>query len=1440
MATGAFTGLQQQLNSCEGKSRSLVYLLIFKSFQAVVLVKQRLRSRTVMSDEAKSNEAVKCDWNWEDFASGLGLSSVPRHALQHILALQSDDRRSALVQLDEVTKEPVSWWPAIVLRSDGANALILPYLSTEPYSVFVVDGFSSVILRSQAWCKFTKIPLGRKIGSFDFSDHLLSELEDQKKPSDGTSWSSSQPEDGVAFRSRMFVPCEFFEPKRYVAVESPVEPGNFWPAQILRFVHGRLLLQPVGCLPANAFWLSCFSRRIIPASAINEMSAEYGWQYKCACSLFPVHNSSMRLQCMCSRWMNTKDSILVENAVRNSVPSKPFEVCMQLERHGLKSGYYLEVLHPVDRDAFYPAEVVNVLNNYYFVVQLFTDTVLDNQPPNTQRFKLHRRSTGFAPMGWCAKNHIRLGKEGKFNWTFFERRRHVKNCRSTFFDNTVESRPWRAGHYVEVAVGTGAVDEFALGIVIRVSPPFVWVQSDYFGPQRHRIFDMNDCTDLYPCGWSAAVDAPLNVYQKIPSPLKPPDCSLVTVYVNVGCSLGPHLCRTVLQKYPSVLGPGPAAKVLGYLFKIILASVHRPAPLCRAFYASFSQFCPSNKVLPIKANYANGQRLVELVVCDDARHVPNFLYHISVLLGACCSTFSLSELGSAGCPLKCTDKSGLRHTGLHGDCSGCPSCSAETRRALPVVKRQPKNKRRILFSKQGGPSRKKDKPTTLDAIAMTVEEVQREVAAAPQGPGAGPEGNVLAGRNPSIPEGQLSRMRASARQTQSVAPVVIATAVPVVPTLEKTEVKPPVVAVNGTVAPRFISEPSHVLNFTLPPVESNPLNWSHVELCTWLARIQGFGRTIVPIALKYHLNGESFMICNVDELAASLPLGDALKALEIARFLRDTFMAYMLLHLSGKELCTENSIRPPSYRGSADFSSYSFTLKSVATGKETEISVVRPLLAIALLILLPQNSRKLQLKHVHRLGLGTSISSNKHLLFSKEMRQEQCRRSLEALNDKQVEDQCSIGYSSAPSTTYSVGSERTEDHSISDAEFYDLDSVHCLKVVDDEGFFGEDDDDTFLSAKVVLWDSLDIDDVKPSPDFWACRNGSVQEVNEQTNKRSTGKAFFSLGRQLRTPVRSFHVLARVGKPEEEHIYEEIPDDLPCCSEAARKAELPPPLPPRHFHHPINDPEKVCMQVHFCGPNQPDLISRLLFFVLKTVNFEIKVVQEEVKSVDVIWDECVFMVDEMTTILRDPTYQKDIQGAIKNLCRMIPQIRSECENAIDSYTPAIFENLLDYLANPTPFCQKVGMCKGVIAAFVPMTDLLPAKGYGVQMDERKNTNSTCPFENIKTSSGLPAGCVFCKYGLSEIVDLMSTDTALSAIEGNVLGVCSIFPADWSDQCTDFMLMYFIATMKTVLANFDAKRTDTFVRYGYFQKSGQCGQSGDATDCFSQRRQTNEAP
>ncbi|KHJ40606.1 hypothetical protein D918_09290 [Trichuris suis] len=205
---------------------------------------------------------------------------------------------------------------------------------------------------------------------------------------------------------------------------------------------------------------------------------------------------------------------------------------------------------------------------------------------------------------------------------------------------------------------------------------------------------------------------------------------------------------------------------------------------------------------------------------------------------------------------------------------------------------------------------------------------------------------------------------------------------------------------------------------------------------------------------------------------------------------------------------------------------------------------------------------------MHRSKLASSISSNNLILFLKEMRPEQCRRSLEALNDKQVEDQCSVGYSSAPSTTYSVGSGRTEDHSISDAEFYDLDSVHCFKVVDDEGFFGEDDDDTFLPAKAVLWDSLDIDDVKPSPDFWACHSGSMQEVNEQTNKRTTRKGFFSLDRQQRTPVRRLHMIGGAGKPEEEHIYEEIPDDLPCCSEAMRKAELPPPLPPRHFHRPM--------------------------------------------------------------------------------------------------------------------------------------------------------------------------------------------------------------------------------------------------------------------------------
>uniref|UniRef100_A0A5S6Q2N7 SLED domain-containing protein n=1 Tax=Trichuris muris TaxID=70415 RepID=A0A5S6Q2N7_TRIMR len=596
-----------------------------------------------MGDEAKSDQTTNHGWNWEDFASGLGLSSVPKHALHHVQALQSDDRRGALVRLDEATKEPVGWWPAVVLRTDGATSLVLPHTCKQPRSVFTIDGFSSVILRSQAWCKFKNIPREGKSDNVDINDHLM-EWECPKSLRDPTSWGSVHWDDSGASRGQAFPPFEFFELERYVAVESQVEVGCFWPAEIVRRVHGRLLLQPAGCARESAFWLSCCSRRVVPASIVAEAGSQFGWEYKCP------------------EMLKAKADLLIEGAVKNSISKRPFEAYKRMECHDLKSGDYLEVLHPVERDAFYPAEVVEVVNDYYFVVRLLNDATRDGQSSTNQVFKLHKRSTGCAPMGWCMRNHVRLGGEEKFNWALLERKRYMKTSRLNLSDNSVESRPWRAGHYVEIAVGTGPIDEFALGIVVKVSPPFVWVQSDYFGPQRHRIYDIRDCTDLYPCGWSSVIDAPLNVHLKMPSPLESSDCSQVAVYVNLDCSLGPLMCKTVLQKYPGIVGPGPVAKVLGHLFKMILASVHRPAPLCRAFYASFSQFCPSNKVLPVKTNYANGQRLVELVVCDDARQVPHFLYHTSVLLGACCSLFTVKKLDSAGCPLKCSNKSGVRHS----------------------------------------------------------------------------------------------------------------------------------------------------------------------------------------------------------------------------------------------------------------------------------------------------------------------------------------------------------------------------------------------------------------------------------------------------------------------------------------------------------------------------------------------------------------------------------------------------------------------------------------------------------------------------------------------------------------------------------------------------------------------------------------------------------
>ncbi|KRZ49850.1 Proactivator polypeptide [Trichinella nativa] len=186
-----------------------------------------------------------------------------------------------------------------------------------------------------------------------------------------------------------------------------------------------------------------------------------------------------------------------------------------------------------------------------------------------------------------------------------------------------------------------------------------------------------------------------------------------------------------------------------------------------------------------------------------------------------------------------------------------------------------------------------------------------------------------------------------------------------------------------------------------------------------------------------------------------------------------------------------------------------------------------------------------------------------------------------------------------------------------------------------------------------------------------------------------------------------------------------------------------------------------------------------------------IIRNPFKSVDVLCDECLFLTNEAASILSDEEYQRQLIQTAKGICRVIPQVKEECETAIDNYAPTLFQDLLDYLSNPKPVCQKIGFCGA--ANEIERTPLFP---YGAVLNTEPSYPRQESISAVKTSYGIPAVCVLCKYGTKIYVDYFSRHY-LDALTNEVIEMCNHFSSDWRAQCADFMQIYF----KSILNNFN---------------------------------------
>uniref|UniRef100_A0A915KYA2 SLED domain-containing protein n=1 Tax=Romanomermis culicivorax TaxID=13658 RepID=A0A915KYA2_ROMCU len=497
--------------------------------------------------------------------------------------------------------------------------------------------------------------------NFIHGDELFHVLpkDDCAVAADFTRFDSDFPVDDAFGPKRAY---ELIKIGQYVEIQEPVigDPRRFWICKILDNVCGRLLLE--------------------------YMSLE--------------EDSILNVNIPRCILLQSKEDIEITLAVFVKLDAK-----RPLKKHNLEVDMKLEALHPLTRTQFYPANISEILNEYYFVVELdlmysLADESVGSRrgsilPPDVPQSPLqtclprptslkiicHKESTGIFPVGWCAQKRLRLSVSDEFDWSSYLKRKggRMLNEHHLLSENHLI---WRAefhrGQKFECVYPSPEKDKICVATVIRFIKPLLWVYFDSWPQFAAPIILHCLTTDLFPCGWCSTCQYPLDIgpsssqilkdnyelvnfvnakyvsYEKkfadTPNYAFMPRCYMPKygcqwsscVFINTKCYVGPYLSRSRLSEMPRQIGPGPLVLVLKKVFRFVISSAYKPRDLFAEFQPDLFHYTnPFRDMIEIKAKFKGKRWRGMAEICKKTEHVDEWCRQLCEVLDACPSLISV-------------------------------------------------------------------------------------------------------------------------------------------------------------------------------------------------------------------------------------------------------------------------------------------------------------------------------------------------------------------------------------------------------------------------------------------------------------------------------------------------------------------------------------------------------------------------------------------------------------------------------------------------------------------------------------------------------------------------------------------------------------------------------------------------------------------------------
>ncbi|XP_014218553.1 scm-like with four MBT domains protein 2 isoform X2 [Copidosoma floridanum] len=608
---------------------------------------------------------------WQDYLEAKNTVEVPQISFQHVEdTLQNgiEIGMSLEVPVQKSDKGEPAYWVASIVMACGP-LLRLNYFGATDKSLEFWFNLTKETAHELGWCSKNghqlRPPSVVEEKSPDCSEKLQKFLATAKSiPFEMLSG------DGLSLVDRIKSGIK-------VEVSDIRHPYKLWAATIKDNVGGRLRLKyDTPGSSTKQFWMFCTSEHLHNYGFVSKTDSN--WFVEPPSSIVDMHSYE--------EWKELTEN----NGSKDlKVPDNLFNNSVDHQKHAFKLHMKLEAVLPSDRTKIFPASVIKVFDDTYFLVQIdvYKKNLDENSDENAVRNNTEKNTwlctaehPYIFPVGWSKKRNISMSsppnwipQSGKFDWDEYLKATNAVAADDSLFSpqESASDAGFECGMMLE-AVDPKDENAICAAHITKILDNLLWLKLDSSDKDRPEHIVHMRSLQIFPVGWCESNHyplkppkdyielckktevAPVKKHSTLEFPLTEHRSSLwcPKIYFNYRCSTGPMISKRHLATLPKSVGPGPVVLVMREVLSMIVSVGYRSARILKVLQCDTKPE-PGYNLEVLKAKHKNNTYRANVAIITSGDTVTEFCRNICKKLQVCPNLFGPLCVRENECPDKC-------------------------------------------------------------------------------------------------------------------------------------------------------------------------------------------------------------------------------------------------------------------------------------------------------------------------------------------------------------------------------------------------------------------------------------------------------------------------------------------------------------------------------------------------------------------------------------------------------------------------------------------------------------------------------------------------------------------------------------------------------------------------------------------------------------------